>query len=366
MRKFLFFLLFLIIGFVIFGFVIASIGWQAILQPLVFFRYWQGITIFSITLFWAVLNILRWKFILKTQGNNLPFSKIGSIWLSGYAIAYLTPIAMLGGEVSMSIGLKKGLSLSWQKSIASVLILRILNLTSIFLLLLFGFISFFVLTGLPLTSIASTSIVMILGLAIIGIILAIFYHQSFRKKSILRQFLKIFSKKFIFNNSKGFLNEQMIFDIEKELFSFFKLKNKAMWQGLGITFLSAFLNLGRLWLILFFLGAQLIGIFQILAIFTFVYVAYVMPFPAALGSLEAGQVFVFSSLGLGVGMATAFSLILRGADFSLALVGIFFLIKSWIKGIFDRFFKKSQKYAFQNNLYNKARSDLSLPSFTRT
>lgn len=322
MRKFLLFLFSLVIGFAIFWLVIRSIGWQDIVQTLSLFRHWQGIIIFLITLLMAILNIWRWQIILKEQRCNFPLTKLSDIWLAGSAITYLTPIALLGGEFFLGFGLHKKFNLSWEKGIASIIIFRILNLSITLLFLVLGIFSFLVLVGLPPEKVILIAVSTILGLSAI---LALFYYRSFRKKSVLELFFNVFGKK-SFPDGKGMI------DTEKEVFSFFRPKNKAMWQSLfGLALPNAFLNLVRFWFIIFFLKGKFIGLLQMLAIFAFVHIAYILPLPAALGSLEASQAYVFETLGLGAELGTAFSLILRGAELSIVLIGLFFLAQLWIK-----------------------------------
>lgn len=70
-----------------------------------------------------------------------------------------------------------------------------------------------------------------------------------------------------------------------------------------------------------FLG-KTINFFSGISIFSFSILAQLFPIPAFLGSHDLVQVFVFRSLGLKIAMAAAFALIIRGADFLLAIVGI--------------------------------------------
>jgi len=60
-----------------------------------------------------------------------------------------------------------------------------------------------------------------------------------------------------------------------------------------------------------------------------------------LGTHEVAQTFVFSSLGIGVGLAPVFTLVLRGAEIIVALVGLVILFKLGIdilKNILQRKF----------------------------
>lgn len=325
MKRFLLFLFSLITGLTLFLLITTKIGWQIILHSLSLFRHWQGIIIFILTLSGAILNIYRWQFILKLLGYDFSLKELGDIWLGGNTITYLTPIAILGGEVFMSMALRKKLRVPWGKNIISIAILRISNLTCTLFFVSLGIILFLFLGGLPSKDIFLISILVISGLT--GS-LFVFYYQSFRKKSILRIFLRNLNKGFTLKN---FLNSQGILQIEEEIFSFLNPKKKIIWQTLGLAFLSLAVNLIRLELIIFFLKKQFVTLFSLLPMFAFVNLAYILPFPAALGSLEISQAFIFNFLDLGPDLGTAFSLILRGAELSLALIGIFFLLKLWFK-----------------------------------
>ncbi len=333
MKRILFFLLSLVISIGIFWFITEKIGWQDIFQPFLLIRYWQGFVIILLTLIIFLFNILCWQFILKSQGYNVSLSTLGDVWTAGFAISYLTPIAFLGGEVFMSLTLRKKTSISCKKNIPSIIILRILNGATVLLISLFGIFAFLSLMGILSNKIIITAII-VLGLLIFIIF---YFHKRLRIENISKDFFKYLNKKIV---PKG----NSIIEIEKEISSFFNLSNKTIWHSLGIIFIIFFLRITRLWLIVLFISGITISFFQILAIFAFVSMAYFLPLPAALGSLEASQSFVFVSLGLGAGMGAAFSLILRAAELFLAFIGIFFLIKFWIKfQIFDKILQKIRK-----------------------
>lgn len=321
MRKFFLFWFSLGAGLAIFWLVTKQIGWADIAQVLSLFQHWQGIVIFLITFLIAALHTGRWQFILRTQGYNLSFLKLGEIWLIGFMASYITPIALFGGEMLMSLGLKKQFGLPWPKNIASIAILKILNLSILLLFLILGIFSFLVLVGVPPENIFLLAAVTILSL---GSVLSFFYYRSFRNKSLIRWLSGFLERRF-------HLNSQKALETEKEIFDFFNYRDKKIWQGLGLALLAFLLNLGRFWFIILFLKGEIINIFQTAAIFAFGHLAYVFPFPATLGSLEVSQVFVLNALGLESGLGPAFSLVLRGAELSLTLTGVLFLVKLGLK-----------------------------------
>ena len=68
--------------------------------------------------------------------------------------------------------------------------------------------------------------------------------------------------------------------------------------------------------------------------------AVMIPIPTALGTHEAIQTFAFNSLGLGTHTATAFTMIIRGAELMAALVGVVILFRLGAILVKNNLFKK--------------------------
>ena len=333
MKRFLLFLASLFIGLIVFILVIGKVGLKSISQVFSLFSGLEGLAIVITTCLICLISIWQWKFILKTQGYNLSKFNLGKIWLAGFAIKYLTPVAFLGAETFKIYSIKKKFSIPWEKSIAAALIEKLLS-GSIFLLFsILGIFSFFLLAGFP-----SQSIGIIIGgiIFFLVIILSVFYFKIFRKESILRKLLGFFGMK----NNK---NDEVILNTEKEIFSFFRPKKRWMWKGLGFAFLKYSLVLIRCFLIIFFLGGG-VKILTAFAVYAFAGLANFFPVPASLGTLDVAEAFAFGFLGLGSNMGAAFSLILRGAELLVCLVGVVFLAKLGVKLIGAKIVDKTMSY----------------------
>lgn len=248
MNKIIFFLVSLTVGAVIFGFITSKVGFEEIIYA--FFSFsWRGlIVILVITFFIGLTDIWKLKFILKTQGCNLSYFRVAEVWLPGFAISYLTPFAVWGGEFSMVYILRKRFNVIWEKGGASVFIFRVIDATIFFPFLIAGILIFPILTGyFPVGK----------GLVVGGIITGIFvlllmnfYIKSFKGKSILEDFLRILGKdRKKIEETKGgriFLNG------EKEVIKFFNLRRKEMWIAIGNSFVKYSLILIRIWFLIFF------------------------------------------------------------------------------------------------------------------
>lgn len=326
MRKLFLFLISLVVGLAIFSFATSQVGLKEIEEAFNLFPSQGIILILGLTALVTLTCVWRLKFILKTQGHNLPFIKLAEIWVVGFAISYLTPIAIFGGEVLMIYLLRKEFNLSWEKSSASVFIHKVLDATIFFPFLIIGLFTFPILVGgFPKTN------VIIAGGVTAGIVialLAIFYIKSFRKESALEWFLKLFgmSRKKLEKKEGG----RLILGAEQEIISFFGLKKKIMWQGLALSFLKYSFVLIRVWVLVFlFQGGW--SLLRALSAYGFFNIAVMVPVPAMLGSLEAAESLAFSAMGMGANVGIAFSLVLRSMDVILCLIGLIVLVKVGMK-----------------------------------
>jgi len=344
MRKVFLFLVSLIIGLAVFGLATSKVGFNDIAEAFSSFSLRGLAVILSLTGLIALAGTWRLKFILKTQGHDLSFLKLIEVWLTGFAISYLTPIAIFGGEVFMIYSLRRFFPLSWEKSSASVFIHRVLDATVFFPLLVLGVFIFSILAGsLPATKI------MIVGGVVAGILiflLAVFYMKCFKKESTLEWFLKLFgmSRKKLAEREGG----RLILGAEKEIVGFFDFRKKEMWQGLGISLVKYFLIVVRCWLLIYFFQGGL-NISNALSAYGFFNLATLVPVPAMLGSLEVAEGLVFSGLGLGANIGLAFSFVLRAMDILLCLLGLILLVKFGMRLIKMRVIEIIDKIVFNKN-----------------
>jgi hypothetical protein len=304
MKKLLLFLVSLLIGLVLFFWVLNAIGWQEIKKAFLVFTGWKGLIIFILTLLMMLIGNWKWKEILKSENVKISFFELFKSYLAGFALMFLAPIIFWGGELFRGYVLKEKNSIPWSKGMGSVVIDRILEWTTNLVIVLTGSVFFVFLIDFP-----PLKLITIFGGALFFVFaaLGLFYFKCIKKESIVGFFLR--------NNKNHPL------ETEKEVFNFFNFKKPAMWKGFGISFLRAGVMYLRAWFLLLFLGKN-IDVLPALSVLGFSYLAAMIPLPTSLGSHEVIQAFAFESLGLGVPTAAAFTMILRGAELIFALVGI--------------------------------------------
>lgn len=329
MKKALLFLVFLFIGIGLFVCILKFVGWRAIENALSSFTGRQGLVIFGLTALMAIIGTWKWKEILKGEEVKVSFRDLLRPSIAGYSIMFLAPILVLGAEVFRGYFLKEKKQVPWSKGMASGFIDLILEYSANLVVVLLGILIFLYKIGFPSQKLLIIFSV-IFSLFVFGILF--FYFKAFKRESMARSALSILGLK---NHNHA----NSILEIEKEIFNFFGLRKKAMWKSFGLTFLRAFVMYLRAWVLVLFLGKNLGGLLA-LSLLSFTYIAVTIPIPAALGSHEVIQTFAFNYLGLGAPTATAYTMIIRGAELTVSLIGVIFLFQIGLSLLEKALFKK--------------------------
>jgi uncharacterized protein (TIRG00374 family) len=332
MKKFLLLLVSLLAGTVLFIWILDAVGWQEIEQTFYLFFNWQGLSIIFLTVLVAIIGTWKWQEILKGFGENIPLKSLFAPYLAGQAIMFFIPVIIWGGEFLRGYSLKHNNSVSWSKGMASIIIDRIFEWTASLVIVIFS-VSFFIsqICRLP----HNLEIIFGIFFFIFVAWIIFFYAKVFQKESIIKSVAKIVG----LGNLK---DKNVLLRTEDEIFNFFRLKNKEMWVSLFLSFLRCGVMILRVWILVFFLG-KIIGFMPSLAILGFNYLATMIPIPTALGSHEAIQTFAFGAMGLNPASAVSFTMIIRGAEMVVSLVGVAMLFKFLMKFIKNLFFKKVDK-----------------------
>lgn len=306
-----------LLGLAIFLWLGRIIGWGEIGKAFTVFNGWQGLAIIIISFTIALIGNWRWKEILKDSGIDIPFFSLFKIYLGGYAMMYLFPILVWGGEAFRVYGLTKVENLSWKKTFASVIIERILEWTVNILVIFLGLSFFLYKVYLP-----PKELVIVFGACLLFFvsIITYFYIKALGKKSIVREIVRNFAKKEV-------SDENGMIAVENDVFNYFQLNNGSFKKGVALSLLRALVMQARAWILILFLGSY-IGFFPSLSVLGFTYLSSMIPIPTSLGSHEAVQFYAFTSLNLTASMATAFTMIIRTAEIIVSSVGLAFLIKT--------------------------------------
>jgi len=326
MKKLLLFLVSFLIGIGLFFWILKFVGFKEIKDLFLAFSGWQMMVILVFTLLMLLVGTLKWKMILKNKGEDISFLNLFKIYLSGFSIMYFFPMVLFGGEIFRGYILSRKKYTSLSKGMASSIVDRILDWTSILIIVLLGIIIFLFTIGFPpkiIGIILAGTLLLFLGIA------SFFYFKTFKKESIVKFFLKFFRPKY---------SDKEPLVIEKEIFSFFDPKQLAMWKGFFLAFLGNGMSFLRVYFFVRFLEEN-IGSLSSFSIFSFSCLASMIPITASLGSHEAIQVFVFKNLGLEAGTGAVLAVIIRAAELIFALFGICIFFHFGLEALKNLLFK---------------------------
>ncbi|MBR9676340.1 flippase-like domain-containing protein [Candidatus Woesearchaeota archaeon] len=281
--------------------------------------------------------VVRWKIIIKTTGYDIPFRKLWAYRIIGYGINYFTPAAHIGGEPVRAILLKR-YNVPFTTAISTVLIDKSIEISMN---------SFFAMLGLLLVLFSykmSYGGFTLLGIALV--ISAFFLIRLYMKISNRRRGFDEFLKKLkrvVF--LKKYLRE--IRSVRDNVFGFFTKNKKefrtsilisfVLWALMFLEFKTALLMLGY--------NASITELFLIITVVGF---AYIIPIPAALGSLELSQASIFRFLNISISKSLALSFLIRSRDILVSLIGMSLLFYKSFK-LKDMTKKKSLFWFLKRN-----------------
>jgi len=309
-------LLSLIVGLIIFGFVIFSTGIKEVINILFRFSILKFLVILLLFVFGLVLWTYKWDLILRTDKYNLKFKKLFIFRIIDYAIGYVIPTGMFGGETTRAyLTHKEGVHL--HTAISTIVIDRALELTINIIL------GLFCIVYLLANNILSHDLIIFftIFLFILSFLLIFFYYMFMNKKGFFTAILKALRLNHFSLIKKV---EKQIEKIEQYIINFFNQHRLKFFYALFITAVGWFIFLLQAYLIFWFLGYKVSFtlVFLVMVLSGFV---TTLPMPAYIGVLEGGIAGIFLLLGLPASAGVAYSLILRGRDIILVIFGFIFL-----------------------------------------
>ncbi len=321
MRKLFFFIL-LFIGIGLFIFALYSTDLSEVAGALSKLWPWKFLTI-ALILFLAeiLIGALRWFFILRTQEQSLKFRALLLAKLVGFSFSYLTPVVFFGGEPVRYAILKEETNIPPKCIVSSIILDKLILFlvsTIYFLIGVFAFV--FYLSANLFTKLLITTLVLL------GSLLGFLLYLKIRSITLKEGIFSWLMRKLYLTNIKIFKEKRgVIKEIEQEIGEFFNKDKKALIKIFLIGGVEIFLTILSFWFTVIFLDKYL-ALFKIFAINSMIAFASVVPLPAALGSLEVSQAFLFQFFNLSQASGVAFSLILRGINLLFAFVGILFFL----------------------------------------
>jgi len=264
----------------------------------------------------------RLQVILKAYEKKVPFFSLLYQNIAGYALCYVTPAVRLGGEPLKAYMLKKENNIDLKTGSSALILDKFVELFGSAIIGIIGLILLFFLPNIsPILKII-LAIIIILGVFILFII----YYLTITDKGPFLHLYKLLEF-FILKKSKKF--EKILKQVEDKMKNFFVNHKKEFLISFSFYCLYGFISVFELKFLLLALGIQA-SITEAILILVVLGIVNLIPVPAGLGFLEAGQSGLFEILKSSGVIGLAFSLLIRLRNITFTVIG--FALISYFSG----------------------------------
>jgi uncharacterized protein (TIRG00374 family) len=234
-----------------------------------------------------------------------------------YGVSYITPTAKIGGEpVRAAMLMRHGIS--FKEGLTTVTIDKTIELSFTLLMFILG--CFLLILGATLPG--GIIVFLLVISALLLFLIWTFYSRVLQGKPIFISFFR-----FLRLHKLAFLTkyQNTIIEFEKPIMKFYREKKKSYFIALLLTMFAFCLSMIEYHILLLMIGinASLGVVFMVFAV---VGMAFIIPVPMGLGSLEAMQAWLFSVLGLSSVAGIGLAMITRARDLLWVLLGVVFAL----------------------------------------
>ncbi|MCL4262620.1 MAG: flippase-like domain-containing protein [Anaerolineae bacterium] len=301
--------------------VVQAVPLTAVWQTLFRLTWWQVATLVVLNGAALVWLTGRWWLLLWGMGWRLPLGMAVGHRLAAFGVSYFTPGPHFGGEPVQVLLVEKRHGVPRLTAVSAVSLDKSLELLVNFAFLLFGVLVTWR-TGLLRASMGEEAI----GLAGGLLLFPMFYLAAiwggrrpltgaFRWGQPVGQRWRWYETA-VAALAASETQAHQLCHRSPRLFVLTLLLSAASWLVLLLEY----------GLMFSFLGASLSPV-QIIVALTAMRLAYLLPLPGGLGSLEASQVFALGLMGADPAIGVAASVLIRGRDVLLGLVGLWWGMK---------------------------------------
>lgn len=290
-------------------------GIDDVTKILEIFSFYKFLLVFGFFFIIWLIILARWGIVLNAVGNHVPFSKLLPLRLCEFAVGYITPFSRLGGEPILAYLFKKECGISYKDSMTAIIANKALDFISGIIFASSGIALFIAFYGSKLPNRAI--IIMITFMLILSGACYLFYKKINKKEGFFSVIIRPF---------KGIIHENIhkgIAEVESGLHNLIKRHKIGLVNTLWISLIIQLLIIANYKIIGLFLGLNL-SFINLLIIFSFINLSFIIPIPGSLGSMEAASALVFLILGYSAGLGVAFALILRTFELTITGIGLIF------------------------------------------
>jgi uncharacterized protein (TIRG00374 family) len=261
-----------------------------------------------------LLITLRWWIILRATHKTISYLPLVLIRIAVFGISYFTLGPQIGGEPLQVLYLQRKYQMTYTRATSTVIMDKLLEFLANFFLLVTG------LTAILQVGILSTNarqpLVSLVPMA--AILLWPFLHIALMVRGIYPVGAALRAAFSRLGNPKWM---RFIIASERMAGMFCKRNPRALWMATGVSLLAGAGMITEYLLITSFLGIHLHS-WQTVAAWTTSWLAFLVPLPGGLGSLEASQVFTLGAFGISAAMAIGVTLLIRARDLLIGGLGL--------------------------------------------
>ncbi len=270
----------------------------------------------------AVLTFCgRWWVIVRALGYPVPYLPLVIYRLAAFGVTYFTPGSQFGGEPVQVYLLSKRHGVPVSAASASVAMERLLELVGNFTLLTAGVA--LTLEGPALRGRLSGA-ALALPLGLLTLPLAFLIATRAGRHPISGLLARLPAR--LQSSPRYAALRQEVAQAEADSTALMRDHPGALFHALLASGVSWLAIIGEMWLAARLLGAPLAPL-QLAAVLTASRLAILAPLPGGLGTLEAGQVWMFGALGLDPAVGLSLALLARARDVTLAGIGLALLAR---------------------------------------
>jgi glycosyltransferase 2 family protein len=256
----------------------------------------------------------RWLLVTRALGQRLHILSLLIYRLAGFGVSYFTPGPQFGGEPLQVHLLHKHHNISGGAALAGVSVDKMIEVLANF--------SFLVL-GLMLVFRASlfniSELFLFIPVALITLPLIYLALLRFARRPVTWTLIRL-SLPGKWNPAFERARFHMI-SAEEQVANIVSKQPRFLIAALGLSLITWGIMIFEYWFTLQLLGIRL-ELAQVIIALTAARIAFLLPIPAGLGALEAGQVAAMQILGLEPAIGISVSLIIRARDFTLSSLGL--------------------------------------------
>lgn len=288
---------------------IITIYRQATRGPILLF---VGISIVIMT-----LHALRWFIVVRSFGRRISFFKAFQLKIVGFGVSFITPAAKLGGEPVRAMMLQSE-GFTFKRAITTIVIEKLIDISTTGILFIVGIIITIITIAIPKQM---TLLIIIISFICLTTI-SIFYYYILHGKGL---FVKIFRFLGLHKIKYVASFEKQIVEFENVLVKFYTEQRKYFNKAVFISVIAWFLMFVEFKSVTMMLGYNL-SWQTLFIIITLVGFAYTIPIPLALGVLEAGQIAMFTTMGLKAAAGVTLAMTIRARDLCWTIIGLIILV----------------------------------------